>query len=334
LTAVACILAASLGASARRPDAAAAIAAEAARIGNRSDALGSQADAVTAGLGRVNAALAKERILLALDELQEPWTTEAAMAWAQAHAAIKTPAAFAAEWQRVGEPAWLPPAAGRPAAVEALAAANASRAPATWRASLPYSEDAGIDAGVYYLGEAQAYAAFAAFARSLPLEARGRAPAFRSLASEIAALEAQVAGTYDKAPADVKPRFIRVSIGLKVARTLDEHKDYGAALYQYLAAQYRAAVAVAGDTDPGDVKTRLDAVRARLAPGEDHSIAEMFLERAGFLLETNEPAAARSAAIIADTIVPSYLELVRGSTTVNTRPAPEVTVTLVRWPFT
>ena len=311
IVAATCVAISSLAGSAAPSDAGRSIAAEAVRIEKNAAALGDQADAIAGGLARVKDAVAKDRLLFALDELQDPWTFEAAMTWANAHAAVKTSDQFAAEWKRVGEPAWGAPASARPAAVEAIAASNASRGPATWRASLPYSEDAGMNAGLYYLGEAQAYAAFAAWCRALPFERRGAPLAIKPMAEEINALEAEVAVLYDKAAPETKSRFIRVSVGLKIAHTLDEHKDYGAALYQYLAAKYRAAAAIARDGGQGDVKGRLETARAHLAPGQDHSIAELYLERAAYLLESNDPSAARSAAVIADTVLPAYLRLVQ-----------------------
>jgi hypothetical protein len=294
-----------------RPDAAAAIAAEITRIQKTSATLGDRAETIADGVARVQDAVSKRRLYFALDELQEPWTFEAAWTWAAAHGAIKTADEFSAEWKRTGEPRLVSPSTRIPAAVEAIAASNAIRAPATWRASLPYSQDAGMGAGLYYLGEAQAYSAFAAFCRSLPFEAAGTPVTFKPLGDEIGSLEAEVAALYDKTAVETRPRFIRVSVALKIARTLDEHKDYGAALYQYLNAKYRASVAVARDVPAGDVKGRLDNARAHLAPGQDHSIAYVFLERAASLLEMSDPSAARSAAAIVDTVLPEYLKLVQ-----------------------
>ena len=300
-----------VAAPAQHPGAAATITSEAARIEKHKATLGDQAEGITDGLARVKDAISKDRLYFALDELQEPWTFDAAMTWANAHSTIRTSEQFSAEWKRVGEPALRATSARIPAAVEAIAASNAAKAPATWRASLPYSEDAGMNAGLYYLGEAQAFAAFASFCRSLPLERHGTPVTFKPMGDEISALEAEVAALYDHASAETKPRFIRVSVGLKIAHTLDEHTDYGAALYQYLAAKYRAGAAVAPETSPGDVKSRLDALRAKLAPRVDHSIAELFLERAAYLLDTKDPSAARSAGVIADTVLPTYLRLVQ-----------------------
>ena len=305
-----CVALGRVAASAQHPGAGATIASEAMRIEKDKAALGDQAEGIADGLARVKDAVAKDRLFFALDELQEPWTIDAAMMWANAHSTIKTSEQFSAEW-RVGEPALGAPSAHIPAAVEAIAASNAAKAPATWRASLPYSEDAGMNAGLYYLGEAQSFAAFAAFCRSLPFERHGTMPSFKPMSEQIASLEAEVAGLYDKAQADTKPRFIRVSVGLKIAHTLDEHKDYGASLYQYLTAKYRASVAVTRDAPAGDVRERLDAMRAKLAGGADHSIAELFLERAAYLLDTKDPSAARSAGVIADTVLPAYLKLVQ-----------------------
>ena len=306
-----CVALGNVAASAQHPGAAVTIASEAARIEKDKATLGDRAEGIADGLSRVKDAVAKDRLFFALDELQEPWTFEASMRWVNAHSAIKTSDQFSAEWKHVGEPTLGAPSAQRPAAVEAIAASNAAKAPATWRASLPYSEDAGMNAGLYYLGEAQAFAAFASFCRSLPLERHGTPVAFRPMGDEISSLEAEVAALYDHASAETKPRFIRVSVGLKIAHTLDEHKDYGAALYQFLAAKYRASAAIAPDVPPGDVKGRLDNVRAKLAGGADHSIAELFLERAAYLLDTKDPSAARSAGVIADTVLPAYVKMVQ-----------------------
>jgi hypothetical protein len=300
-----------VSASARRPDASAAITAEFTRIEKRTATLGDRAETIADGLAHVKDSVTKGRLYFALDELQEPWTFEAASTWAAAHDAIKTSDQFSAEWKRIGEPSVGAASTALPAAVEAIAASNAIRAPATWRASLPYSEDAGMNAGLYYLGEAQAYFGFAAFCRSLSFDAHGTPVTFRPMGDQIGSLEAEIAALYDKAPLETRPRFIRVSVALKIARTLDEHKDYGAALYQYLDAKYRAAVAIARDAPPADVKGRLANARAHLAPGQDHSIAELFLQRAAYLLELNAPSAARSASVIADTVLPEYLKLVQ-----------------------
>jgi hypothetical protein len=284
---------------------------EIARVEKNLTKLGDQAGAFAPGLERAKGSLVKGRLLFALDELQEPWTFEAAQAWAGAHLTIKSDEQFAAEWKRVGEPKMSGAGTARlPAAVEAIAASNAVRAPATWRASLPYSQDAGMAAGLYYLGEAQAYAAFAAFCRALPFDPAGTAPPFKPMAGEITSLEAEVARLYDKAPADMKSRFIRVSVGLKIARSLDERQDRGAAHYQFLAAKYRAAVATTPNPTVGDVKGRLDSARAHLPYGQDNSIADLFLQRAEVLLESGDAAATKSAAIIADIVLPAYLTLV------------------------
>jgi hypothetical protein len=168
-----CVALGRVAASAQHPGAAATIASEATRIEKDKATLGDQAEGIADGLARVKDAVAKDRLFFALDELQEPWTIDGAMMWANAHSTIKTSEQFSAEWKRVGEPALGAPSARIPAAVEAIAASNAAKAPATWRASLPYSEDAGMNAGLYYLGEAQSFAAFAAFCRSLAVETAG-----------------------------------------------------------------------------------------------------------------------------------------------------------------
>ena len=82
------------------------------------------------------------------------------------------------------------------------------------------------------------------------------------------------------------------------------------ALYQYLVSRYGGAVAIAADATDTTVAARLEALRGRLADGRDHSIAELFLQRADALIEGNDAAATRSAAAIADVVVPTYLRIV------------------------
>lgn len=142
-------------------------------------------DRVAASLDVARRAAGQRRLWLALEELQEAWTYEVARRWTSVHASIKSPEQFSAEW-RTNEPAALAATSRRiPAIVEAIAASNAIRAPATWRASLPYSQDAGMDAGLYYLGEARAFVEFAAFCRSLPFDPPPASPAFASIAADI-----------------------------------------------------------------------------------------------------------------------------------------------------
>jgi hypothetical protein len=163
--------------------------------------------------------------------------------------------------------------------------------------------------GLYYLGESQALLEFADFAVSLALSRPARPPELPALASEITAFEVEVAHAFGESAGDARRAFIPVSVALKIARELDEKQQRAAALYQYLVARHRAGVATIGAPSV-DVGSRLDSVRAKLRDGRDHSIAELFLERAAAQLETGDPVAAIGATAIVDSVLPAYLRLV------------------------
>jgi hypothetical protein len=272
---------------------------------------GDQAGPLEDAVGRARKALDAGRLYQALEELQGAWIGEAAWRFAAERKTIQTLEQFKAEWQRIGQPGQPgAPPPGMPAAASAIAIAAASRASATWRASLPYAEDAGLAAGLYYLGESRAFVDFATFAASLPFErASARAPVFQSIEPWIDELETEAAVLHEKTTGDRRRGFIFVNVALKIARGLDTRQQYAAAIYQYLAAKHRLA-ATTVTSDPGEgVLSRIDATRKRLDSARDHSIAELFLQRASTLADTGDPENLRVAAAIVDRIVPEYLGL-------------------------
>ena len=111
------------------------------------------------------------------------------------------------------------PGAGRAGThfVEALAQSSEGRAPATYRASLPYAQDAGISAGLYYLGESHAMMRFAALCRSLDVHPSGRPPALKPVGPALRAYEAEVVKAYDQAPQPLRPRFGNHAIAVHLA---------------------------------------------------------------------------------------------------------------------
>ena len=127
-----------------------------------------------ARLGRAKAALDAGRLHLALYELEGAFVLANASAFVNDSAAVKTTDSFIARWKSEGEPKPRASAeADAPAVIRALVASAARRAPVTYRAALPYGQDAGVEAGMYYLGEARALSAFA----DLPAPFRGADPA-------------------------------------------------------------------------------------------------------------------------------------------------------------
>lgn len=307
-------------------------------------------------LGRAQAGLAAGRQLLALRLLAEAQPNLAAAGYLLDRPAAqrKEPGEFEAEWARMGRT--LGPALDAPAPasfdglasalVRALAEIAASRTRIHYRASLDYGRATMPDSGLFYLGAAQAQRELLAFLRSLPSPAsaadpRGRPP-LRALGPEIADLETRLLGLYrPPASIDRHPEFIFVAGLLKEARELDAAGLHHGALLRWLEAELRTALLQLSSTPPDAAALRreLDAIDARLAAQRlDHTVAGYFIEAARANLDDPAPDSAptRTAAVVAE-VLPRYsAALAPVSAVLAAQPAtvPEVTVTLVRWPFT
>ncbi len=262
-------------------------------------------------LDRARTALAGGQTYLALYDIQPAFEGEGGYRLAATEKSVTTQEAFVRKWTEMGPPA-EPPAGKAPIVfVEALAQSAEGRAPATYRASRPYAEDAGRAAGLYYLGESHAMVRFAALCRSLALPPAAAAkPPIGSIERHLAAYERDVVKAYDAAAAAERPRFAAVNVTIKLARTLDEQRRHEGALLQYLVSRFRyGLIQTTGKPDPS-----IDGLRARLAgtklpAGIDHSIAEFFAQLAGAALNGPEPAP-HGAAVILDDILPAYLTVV------------------------
>ena len=320
-------------------DAPPGLAAEMERI--RAETLAStpeaQQAAPAARLDRAKAALDAGRPLLALYLFEMPWESAKAWAFVGAASAITTPDAFARKWSALGEP-HPAPAGGlsgrRPVLIDAIASAADARGATTYYASRPYGEDSGVTGGLYYLGESHAVVQFAAFARSLTWPPAGAAPSLRSIASELTALDTDMTTAYETMDRSNHSTYIVASAALKQARTLDDHGQYAGALLQYLLSRYIFAP-LRGPAAQDASAERIVDVRKGLPPGLDHSIAELFLQLAEEGVAGNVPAQRRGAAAALDDVIPAYVRAISPPTTTAASTAPsEVTITLVRWPFT
>jgi hypothetical protein len=252
----------------------------------------------------------KGRIYLALHELSSAWRLQSATSFAaRLRESVKTADDFRREWKSLGQPTAPSAAASLPLAVAAITTSSESVAPATYRASLPYAEDAGISSGVYYLGDADAAVRFGAFCRSLAFDGRGTRPPLRSIAAEIDRFERDVLNRYNKADAAARRPFIQISVGLKMARERDAAGDHGAALLQYLLVRFQDALL--------NTKAPADDVAARITASEagmrnaDHSIGELFLQMASAQLESPDPHGKVAASAILDVVIPEYIGIVK-----------------------
>ncbi len=254
--------------------------------------------------------------------------------------------AFETEWARVGRDlgaALTQPrpdtfSAMRPSAVRAVAETAAFQTKVLYDASLIYGRATDADSGLYYLGSALAQRDLVQLTRSLPTTAMGRSAA-RGLSAETDALERRLLALYQP-PVSIErhPEFIAASSALKEARELDAAGLHYGATFKYLQAMQRTAMLTPpANRSAADLERQLSGIESALAnDGRDHSILRIFLDRAA--LELAKPPAEQSSlpavAVILDEVVPAYRATLAAAPAPPAAVTPEVTVRLVRWPFT
>ena len=220
---------------------------------------------------------------------------------------------------------------GVPAVARAMGEAARAQVRGYYQASLDYGHNTMADQGFYYLGSAEGQRAIAAFCRSAATPSTLKAPTLRSIHSEIRGLEDDMVAVYrPPLSIDRHGEFIVASSTLKEARELDAAGLRHGALLRYLqAAQLFAPLrqppvpALAADALTAKLQEHAD----RLSAGSiDHSIGRLFLETA-----QAEPA---TASIIAADVLPRYFAALEPAPPEPPQMASQVTVTLVRWPYT
>jgi hypothetical protein len=263
-------------------------------------------------------------------------------------AADHTPAGFEAAWTRAGATLAASDRPGadavsklRPAALRAVTEAAQMQARVYYDASLEYGRNTMPDSGLYYLGSALAQRELVALAQRLSQPETRRAPALRSLAREIDALQTELLAAYrPPASIDRHGEFITANATLKEARELDVAGWLYGALLRYLQAAQRTAplrAATAAELSRGVVAKDLAALRARLTGGAvDHTVGLMLLEQAEAELDgvAAEAPASPLSVVLARDVLPRYFEALTQATPRPADPPPGVTVTLVRWPYT
>ena len=298
-------------------------------------------------IARADQALRKGRRWLALQRLAAARANLAGSVYLQGLApATHSDAGFEAEWKRMGgvlradlkTPAPAALAGVQPAVVRAMGEAALPQVRIFYDASLEYGRNTMPDAGLFYIGSAQAQRDFAAFCRSMAAPTSRPAPPMRSIAAEVDRLEGEMLTAY-KPPASIDNHrdFISAHAALKEARELDAAGLRYGALLRYLQAAQRFAPlrkAPPGLAGPALAK-RLDELDARLASGRfDDSIGRLFVEAARDETEGGEGRSPATAAILASDVLPRYFVALEPAKPVAPKPEPRVTVTLVRWPYT
>ncbi|MBI1851801.1 MAG: hypothetical protein HYR85_15790 [Planctomycetes bacterium] len=286
---------------------------------------------------------------LALTRLAAVRVNLAASVYASEHAAgqFKDDAALEAEWTRMGgvlrdalgptSPNGLDGVA--PAAVRAQAEVALPQVRGFYDTSLEYAKNTAPEYGLFYIGQAQAQRDFVALCRSLSAATSLRAPPLRDLRAELDALETEMLAAY-RPPVSINrhPEFIVASSTLNEARELDAAGLRYGALLRYLQAALRFAPlrATPATLDKAALASTLHDLDARLsAAGVDHTIGRTFLEAAQAEVAAGVPFGGQpAAATIVTDVLPRYFAALEPAKPAPPKPAAQVKVTLVRWPYT
>jgi hypothetical protein len=290
-------------------------------------------------LAKAHEALVAGRRSLALDRLAVVRTNLAAQAYVDrpAPALSKEVPALEAEWARVGKELGVslaPPtgstlAGFTPAIARAEAQAALMQIRGFYDSVLDYARATEPEYGLFYLGQAQAQREFVAFARTLAEPSPRKPLSPRSLAAEIDALNRELLAAYrPPASIDRHGEFILAHSLVNEARQLDAAGLAHGALLRYLQAAMRSASLRGVTPVAADVLvSRVAEFEAALSkPGTDDSIGRLFLEAALSNVELGP--------LIAADVFPKYAAAVSAAKPHPKAKAPQVTITLVRWPYT
>jgi len=301
-------------------------------------------------MARVEAALKDDRRLLALERLSAVRMNLAGFAYVNSLPADKREdsAKLDSEWTRVGAllgaelsvPSRSALEGVQPAVVRAEGEAALPQVRNYYDTCLDYGRATTPWSGFFYLGVAQAQRDFVSFCKTLSAPTELKVPPIRSIAAELDALEADLLKAYrPPASIDRHPAFIGASAALKEARELDAAGLRYGALLRYLQAAMRIDPLRpdAQAPDPEGLPKRLEAFESRLRQGGvDHSIGRLYLETAQANIAAEAPPGANPAfaEAIARDVLPRYFAALAPAKPQPGKPAPSITVTLVRWPYT
>ncbi len=308
---------------------------------------------VASSLANARKSLEAGRMFTALENLDSARTNLAGgkARWSNPAVVREGMKGFEAEWRRTDldlkpleqhytQANWT----STPLALRAMAETDWARTRAYYHSSRAFAEATEPKDGLYYLGVSRGSIEFAIFCQSLQFKGDLPAPALRTMAPEIHRLEVKIIAVYQP-PRSIEKHdlFIRIHSALKEAGDLEAAHLYAGALYKYLdSLQVFAALdtPVPGPGQADDLRNKISQARERLADGiTDHSIAQIFLERAENGLDAGQPKTdyergLQRAQIVVEQVIPAYFAALEKVGEMPVPPARSITVTLVRWPYT
>ncbi len=198
--------------------------------------------------------------------------------------------------------------------------------------------------GLFYLGQAQGEAQFAAFCASFPLPRQAEPYPLRSLLPELTRLQEKTNAAFQPPRSiDLTPQFMALNSTLKLARELDASRFYAGGFYQYLEAARHFGMLDAAPLDlarQSALKSALTEMRKKLDTSpRDESIAQLFLERAESQIAHADGSAPspddwRSAQVTLEQVLPAYFAAEKAPASLARTSGQTVDITLVRWPYT
>jgi hypothetical protein len=228
-----------------------------------------------------------------------------------------------------------PLAAIQPAVLRGMAEGAELEARGYYRSSLDYGRSTMAQEGLFYLRKGVAEHGFAQLCQRLSQPIPGKsASTLRPLTGELDAVEAELVRAY-RPPfsVDRHGEFITASSLLKEARELDAAGMRAGALLRLLQAEFALPRPSAPNASVNTeaVKRRLDQWgREWSAAAADQSIGLLFVDLGHEELTRNP----RASATLVESVLPLYRHALAPAEPTKPKAPPEVTVTLVRWPYT
>lgn len=208
-----------------------------------------------------------------------------------------------------------------PAAVKAMIESALTQIQPYYVSGRLYALNTTIDNGLFYLGRSMACADFALFAQRLEFKESSRPLPLRSLATELAKLEAEVVHSFGQPEAaSQQGPHIQTNVTLKMAQELDKEKRLYGALHQYLAASRIFGALQLTKQLPSieEMKSESEKIHARLSSGNlDHSIGLLYWQIAQSSIDraveaTDEEENLKRAAVIFKYVMPRYFDYING----------------------